>query len=571
MTYPCPHCSAPASPETGCPSCGRGPDPDAIEVVRADAEIAELNQRLREVWARRQAAAARVQAALGSPAPEVSSRTAQNVLFLLGGLLLGVAAIVFAAVAWAQFGVGGRALVLLTFTGVALAVPFAALRRGLTATAETFAAVGLLLTLLDGYAAWHVNLFGVAATDGWGYAGAVFALTAAVAAGYEHVTGLTGPRYAALVVAHPVIPLLVATVMPGPTGWALAFAGVAALDVAVLTRLRGGLRRAAASIGGLAVLVAAGFALIGLFSTGDPGDAAAAGGALLVVAGVLLACSLVPRPVSSGLLLVAVGVAASRVAHLLIHGDALLTVAVVALVLAVVGRFYGRFGALAVAAAPGVLAVALAMGAGVLSLRTTRVGPFDVEWPAPVGSLGAGWELPVVVVVLGTALVLLVPAGWRRGTGLGAAAVLALTVPAGLGLPWWTALVLDVALVAAGRVLGKGRSSWVAYGPALAVALVPHLVLIFIEDGEHLRRLLLGVACVAIVATGVLVRLRAPVVLGGGVLVVLALDEIAELWDLIPRWIPLAVAGLVLVVLATTLERRRRDLNRFRTALQRMS
>ncbi|WP_249998073.1 SCO7613 C-terminal domain-containing membrane protein [Actinoplanes sp. M2I2] len=583
MTYPCPHCSAPASPESGCPSCGRGPDPDAIEVVRADAEIAELNAqlvtarqrvgeieaRLAGVWNSRQAAAARVRASLGA-APdvpragrEVSSTFAQTVLFVLGGLLLGVAAIVFAAVAWAQFGLGGRALVLLTFTGVALAVPFVALRRGLRATAETFAAIGLLLMLLDGYAAWHVDLFGVAATDGWGYASAVFALTAAVAAGYEHVTGLTGPRYAALVVAHPVIPLLAATAGPGPAGWALAFAAVAAVDVAVLAQPHRGLRLAGAATGGLAVVIASGFALTGLFSTGDPGDAALAGGSLLIAVATVLAGAVVSkqpwaREVAVNLLVVAAGVAVSRVAHLLVHGDALLTVAIVALLLTLASRFGGRPGALAVAGAPGLIALGLAAEAGVRALDTTRTGP-------------SGWELPAAVAVLGAALVLLLPAGWRRVGTLGSVAVLALTVPAGLGLPWWTALILDGLLVVAGLVLGRGRSSWVVYGPALAVGLLPQLMVILVDDGEHLRRLLLGGACVAVVAAGVATRLRAPVVAGGAVLTVLALHELAEVWDLIPRWIPLAVAGLVLVLLATTLERRRRDLNRIRTALQRMS
>jgi len=41
-------------------------------------------------------------------------------------------------------------------------------------------------------------------------------------------------------------------------------------------------------------------------------------------------------------------------------------------------------------------------------------------------------------------------------------------------------------------------------------------------------------------------------------------------WDLLPRWIPLAAAGLLLVGLAMTLERRRRDLARVRAALTRM-
>jgi hypothetical protein len=55
------------------------------------------------------------------------------------------------------------------------------------------------------------------------------------------------------------------------------------------------------------------------------------------------------------------------------------------------------------------------------------------------------------------------------------------------------------------------------------------------------------------------------------VLAVVALRELAAVWDLIPRWIPLAAGGVLLVVLATTLERRRRDLARFRQALGRMS
>ena len=42
MTYPCPYCGAPATLATGCPSCGRGPEPDAAEVIRLDAEISGL-------------------------------------------------------------------------------------------------------------------------------------------------------------------------------------------------------------------------------------------------------------------------------------------------------------------------------------------------------------------------------------------------------------------------------------------------------------------------------------------------------------------------------------------------
>ncbi|MEK8109484.1 hypothetical protein NKG94_42805 [Micromonospora sp. M12] len=79
----------------------------------------------------------------------------------------------FTAVAWASVGVGGRALILAAFTALALGVPVLVARRGLRGTAETFAAVGLLLVVLDGYAAWSVNLAGVAGWPGSRYAALV--------------------------------------------------------------------------------------------------------------------------------------------------------------------------------------------------------------------------------------------------------------------------------------------------------------------------------------------------------------------------------------------------------------
>src|SRR5690349_2681713 len=64
--------------------------------------------------------AARPSAPVLAPAapshPETSTRTVQNVLFILGGLLLGTAAIAFTAVAWATFGVTGRAVILAVVT-----------------------------------------------------------------------------------------------------------------------------------------------------------------------------------------------------------------------------------------------------------------------------------------------------------------------------------------------------------------------------------------------------------------------------------------------------------------------
>ncbi len=76
----------------------------------------------------------------------------QNVLLVLGGALLAIAAIAFTVVSWGSMGIGGRSAVLAAITLGALALPALLLRRGLASTAEAIAAVGLLLTVLDAYA-----------------------------------------------------------------------------------------------------------------------------------------------------------------------------------------------------------------------------------------------------------------------------------------------------------------------------------------------------------------------------------------------------------------------------------
>ncbi|MEU1603655.1 SCO7613 C-terminal domain-containing membrane protein [Micromonospora matsumotoense] len=178
-------------------------------------------------------------AAEGTPGrPETSTRTIQWLLFVLGGLLLGTAAVVFTAVAWSAVGVAGRALILAAFTALALAVPLVAKWRGLRGTAETFAAVGLLLVVLDGYAAWSVNLLGTADWPGTRYAALVAGVSAAAATGYALLSRLTVPWFAALLVVQPVLPLAAAESRPGATGWTLVFLGVALIDLAVVAVLR---------------------------------------------------------------------------------------------------------------------------------------------------------------------------------------------------------------------------------------------------------------------------------------------------------------------------------------------
>ncbi|MEV8507090.1 hypothetical protein AB0368_20070 [Actinoplanes sp. NPDC051475] len=506
--YPCPYCRTEASLATGCPGCGRGPDPDAAEVVRLDAEIPVLTARLaaareavagadaalRRAWTGREAAATRVRAAVAAaakaaPRPahapamtapmttataeasarvltETSTRLVQNTLFTLGGLLLAVAAIVFTAVAWSQFGVRGRAGLLAVVTVVALAAPLAALRRRLTATAETFAAVGLLLVLLDGYAAWYVNLFGIADYSAYGYAGAVCAVTAAVAAGYEHVTGLVGPRFAALVVAQPVLPLLVAPLHPDATGWAYTMSAVALIDLAVVHLRRSALGPvgiAAYALGGIAVSTSGIFALVALALAGTTAQAALAASALVVAALVVLTGALgAPVPAArvgaGALVVVAFVIAAARFAE--VAGGARPAPVLVAAVVAAA--------AVGVRLLPARVRRGPRIGALITMAPAALVALLDTAVAAATGD--ADWRLPAVLVVLTAGATVLLP---YAAVGLGGATALALAAPAGLGLAWWAAPPLDLAVVIAALILAARGTPWAAGSAASAGAARP--------------------------------------------------------------------------------------------------
>ncbi|MDO3701118.1 permease [Micromonospora sp. C28SCA-DRY-2] len=163
--------------------------------------------------------------------PEASSREVQNIPLGLGALLLGVAAVVFAAVATSSMDALGRLGILLLATVLMLLAPPALARRGLTSTAETIAAVGLLLVPLAGYALWAVDRIGGSGASGAVFAGLVFAVTAGVAFGYANWTGLRAPRFATVLAAQPVVPLFAYDRITGPAGWALALTVVAVLDL----------------------------------------------------------------------------------------------------------------------------------------------------------------------------------------------------------------------------------------------------------------------------------------------------------------------------------------------------
>ncbi|WP_217225903.1 SCO7613 C-terminal domain-containing membrane protein [Streptomyces anulatus] len=116
-------------------------------------------------------------------------------------------------------------------------------------------------------------------------------------------------------------------------------------------------------------------------------------------------------------------------------------------------------------------------------------------------------------------------------------------------------------------------SSWTAYGPGLAATLLPSLAVAW-TDTDWLRPLLLGVAALVITLLGARHRLQSLLVLGGVVLALDGLHElapyVAQVAGALPRWLPPALAGLLLLVVGATYEQRLRDARRLKEALGRM-
>ncbi|KRB68923.1 hypothetical protein ASE03_28930 [Kitasatospora sp. Root187] len=170
----------------------------------------------------------------------------------------------------------------------------------------------------------------------------------------------------------------------------------------------------------------------------------------------------------------------------------------------------------------------------------------------------------------------------RRRAGLAATALLILSS--------WVRLVLadvtapepyTLSVAAAALTIGHlhrrrtpSAPSWTTYGPGLGTALLPSLLATW-TDPHWLRPLLLGAFALALTAFGARRLLQAPLVLGAATLLLVAFHELAPLLvqflDVLPRWLPLAVAGLLLLILGATYEQRLRDARRARDGLRRMA
>ncbi|MEO3771961.1 hypothetical protein [Micromonospora sp. B9E7] len=619
--YPCPACGAPADLTTGCTGCLRAPDPTAAEVVSLGREIArlepeverarlaytELAGRLSALSRRRAELAAVVRAGLAAPAvarpvpargpapvpavpsvpgaAETSTRTVQGVLFVLGGLLLGTAAVVFTAVAWATVGVGGRAMILAAFTALALAVPLLAVRRGLRGTAETFAALGLLLVVLDGYAAWSVDLAGVAGWPGSRYAALVGGASAAVAVAYGRWSGLTGPWFAALVAAQPVLPLLAVGAEPGPAGWTLVLLGVALGNLVVLVRLRGRdgaaqvVGRVVAGIGHVGALVAAaGSALVPLALGRAGGSPLLAGLPLVLVALTGLGAAWLVggralRGVAGGLLVPVLAVALLRPVAELRPSMLLLAAATVALGLAVAVRSLpvtteeGAAGVGGWRTGPRAGALLVAGGTAqvaVLATATLAVAAVGRSLP-PWGGAGTGpdldwgWQLAPAMALAVAATALLLPRKARTVLATAGAVAVLLALPAGWAASWPAVVAVDlvggVALLLAVLARPAARPAVLLTCALGGAALLGHGLLVALAAPAGV---LVALGVIVVVGLALVVRRGAgayPGVAGVGLLVAqLALPGIAVValfaGGAPPWWqarVALMAAGLALV------------------------
>ncbi|GHH48543.1 SCO7613 C-terminal domain-containing membrane protein [Streptomyces candidus] len=218
--------------------------------------------------------------------------------------------------------------------------------------------------------------------------------------------------------------------------------------------------------------------------------------------------------------------------------------------------------------------------------------PGSTVLPAEIAAAGAALlavglvvgDLPALATVLGLCAAIVAGTAARpdrRHAGWAAAVLFLLA--AWVRLAAWQVeepeaytLPVTVLALAAGHLRRRGApgtSSWTAYGAGLAVTLLPSLVAVW-ADPYWPRPLLLGCASLVVTLLGARYRLGAPLLLGSVVLSLVALHELApyvvQVVGVLPRWLPPALAGLFLLAVGATYERRLHEARRLRERLTRL-
>jgi hypothetical protein len=121
-------------------------------------------------------------------------------------------------------------------------------------------------------------------------------------------------------------------------------------------------------------------------------------------------------------------------------------------------------------------------------------------------------------------------------------------------LEWYT-VPPALVLLAIGILAWRNRSSWIFLGPGLLLGLVPSTLAADTTD-DWLRATLVVAVAVLLILVGVRGSLQSPFVIGSAVVAKIAVAQFLEVAPLIPRWITLATAGLILLTTGATYERR---------------
>lgn len=405
--------------------------PPAEELRLLDAELWQLDRRRAQLLTRRAWLIAALQPPKPAPAsapprPETSAPGVQNVLLLLGGVLLTIAAMVFTLVSWGHLGIAGRGLVLGAITVAALGAPVLLLKRGLRSTAESVAGLGLALTVLDAYALHQVAFMG---TGGAGYTASASVLLAALWTAYgllPRAAELRLPLPSALVAAQLPLFFWAIEADAGSYGIAAALLATAGFDTAVALQVTAKSVRVVAVVGAYG-LGSSGVLAAGWLSWTASGPSAAARAAALL----LLAAAIALGAAWLG--------AGEQHAFGLAITSGLLTVA--------------ALGGMADSVLPELWTVPAHLACGIALLAAVRIGRLPdavrrgAAWASgAVQALAVLWALPVVGVVA------LAPVGWaaRAWTGAPSDARAALTVDA----PWPPhAAAVPVVLAAVAAVL----------------------------------------------------------------------------------------------------------------------
>ncbi len=410
--------------------------------------------------------------------------------------------------------------------------------------------VALVLAALTGGAGALLGVvlaWGGAPVDSWG-ATAVLAATAAAAVGLLHrappVPALPAPERTAATAAGVAAAALGGSLGQLGVGGAVVAAGLGL----VLLTLAAPARAAGPLLGGLL----AGGTVLSLAGAAVLADAESAGPlALLVLAGAapaVLAAVGRPRVRPQA---TAAALAAPALAVLVAHEGGLLDPVPAGLLLALAGATAYAVAALRTGA-PEELAAAVTgtlagLAAAALAAEAQAWGQVAVDL-AVVGAAAGSWAVvsgrrPVAVLAVAD----LVAAGWIAAAGAEIRTPEVYTLPAAVGL-----------LLLAVPALRAGAASWAAEGPATAVALLPS-ALVAVAEPTAVRLAGAVTAAVVLTVAGTLTHRQAPFVVGAGALVLVVLGRLAPYAPLVPRWVTLATAGLVLLVVGATYERRRQQ------------